>query len=150
MNCFSSFNRSAPPSHEENKMAALTKQQLAHLSHRLTERHSTLVAEVRAMLVQSGNETYVDIAGRVTDTGDASVADMLADMGAAQIYRHVQELRDIEAAQAQLRAGTYGICIDCGMEIAYERLTAQPVAKRCVQCQSKRERSYAHEGRPTM
>jgi len=131
-------------------MAALTKQQLAHLSRRLTERHSTLLAEVKAMLVQSGNETYVDIAGRVTDTGDASVADMLADMGAAQIHRHVQELRDIEAAQAQLRAGTYGTCIDCDIDIAYERLMAQPMAKRCVQCQSTRERSYAQEGRPTM
>jgi DnaK suppressor protein len=131
-------------------MAALTKQQLAHLNRRLTERHATLLAEVRAMLVQSGNETYVDIAGRVTDTGDASVADMLADMGAAQIHRHVQELREIEAALAQLRAGTYGTCIDCDMEIAYERLTAQLVARRCVQCQSKREKSYAQEGRPTM
>jgi hypothetical protein len=80
-------------------MAALSKQQLAHLTHLLAERHQKLVGEVRAMLEQSGNETYLDIAGRVTDTGDESVADMLADMGAAQIHRHVQELRDPGAAK---------------------------------------------------
>lgn len=131
-------------------MGALTTQQLAHLDRLLVERHGTLVREVRAMLEQSGNETYVDIAGRVTDTGDESVADMLADMGAAQIHRHVQELRDIEAAQARLRAGTFGVCMDCDGEIALARLTCHPTAKRCIQCQSKRERSYAHEGRPTL
>jgi DnaK suppressor protein len=131
-------------------MAALTKTQLAHLTQLLGERQRTLLAEARAMLVQSGNETYLDIAGGVTDTGDESVADMLADLGAAQIHRHVQELRDIEAAQARARAGTLGICIDCGSDIASERLTAHPTARRCIQCQSMRERSYAHEGRPTL
>ena len=132
-------------------MAALSKQQLAHLTHLLAERHQMLVGEVRAMLEQSGNETYLDIAGRVTDTGDESVADMLADMGAAQIHRHVQELRDIEAAQGRLRANNaYGVCIDCGGDIIYQRLRAHPTAKRCIQCQSKREKSYAQEGRPRL
>lgn len=131
-------------------MPALTKKQLAHLTQLLSERQRTLLAEARAMLVQSGNETYLNIAGGVMDTGDESVADMLADLGAAQIQRHVQELRDIEAAQARARAGTLGICIDCGSDIASERLTAHPTARRCIQCQSMRERSYAHEGRPTL
>ena len=131
-------------------MAALSKQHLAKLNDMLVERHKALVAEVRAMLAQSGHETYLEIAGRVTDTGDESVADMLADLGAAQIHRHVQELRDIEAAQARVRAGTFGICVDCGSHIAYERLAAHPAAQRCILCQGKRERSYAHEGRPTL
>jgi DnaK suppressor protein len=116
----------------------------------LAERCRTLVDEVRAMLEQSGSETYLEIAGRVTDTGDQSVADMLADMGATHIHRHVRELRDIEAAQARLRASTFGVCIDCGSDTVYERLTAHPTAKRCVQCKSERERSYAHEARPTL
>ena len=132
-------------------MAALSKKQLAHLRQLLAERHHRLVAEVRSLLEQSGSETYVDIAGRVTDSGDESVADMLADMGAAQIHRHVQELREIEAAQARLRSGAcYGVCVDCDSEIAYQRLSAHPTAKRCLQCQSKREKSFAHEGRPTL
>jgi len=131
-------------------MAAPDKRQLAHLSHLLKARQDTLLTEVRAMLAQSGHETYLEMAGRVMDTGDESVADMLADLGAAQIHRHVQELHDIEAAQARARAGTLGICLDCESDIAYERLAAHPTARRCIQCQSTRERSYAHEGRPTL
>src|SRR5262249_60270398 len=98
-------------------MGPLSKQQLARLNDLLVERRAALVAEMRAMLAQSGHETYLEIAGRVTDTGDESVADMLADLGAAQIHRHVQELRDIEAAQARVRAGVFGICADCDGEI---------------------------------
>jgi DnaK suppressor protein len=131
-------------------MAALNQQQIAALSSLLHGRHRALVAEMRAMLEQSGHETYLEIAGRVTDTGDESVADMLADLGAAQIHRHVQELRDTDAALARLRAGTFGVCVDCDSGIAYERLAAHPTAQRCIVCQSKRERSYAHEGRPTL
>ena len=135
---------------KEVEMAALSKKELAHLTQLLAERQRTLLAEARAMLVQSGNESYLNMAGGVMDTGDESVADMLADLGAAQIHRHVQELRDIEAAQARARAGTLGICIDCGGDIASGRLSAHPTARRCIQCQSVRERSYAHEGRPTL
>ncbi len=137
-------------SQKEVEMAALSKKELAHLTQLLAERQRTLLAEARAMLVQSGNESYLNMAGGVMDTGDESVADMLADLGAAQIHRHVQELRDIEAAQARARAGTLGICIDCGGDIASGRLSAHPTARRCIQCQSVRERSYAHEGRPTL
>ena len=131
-------------------MAALTKQQLAHLGCVLAERQQMLVGEVRAMLEQSGNETYLELAGSVTDAGDESVADVLADLGAAQIHRHVQELRDVEAAQVRLRASEYGVCVDCGGEILYLRLSAYPTAQRCIQCQRQREKSYAHDGRPTL
>jgi RNA polymerase-binding transcription factor DksA len=131
-------------------MTALSRQQLAGLNSLLDARRTALIAEIRAMLEQSGHETYLEIAGRVTDTGDESVADMLADLGAAQIHRHAQELRDVEAAQARVRSGTFGVCVDCDSTIAYERLAAHPTAQRCIVCQSKRERSYAHEGRPTL
>ena len=131
-------------------MGVLDRRQVARLNQQLATRHETLLVEVRAMLSESGHAAYLEIARDVTDTGDESVADMLADIGAAQIHRHVQELRDVEAAQARARAGTLGICIDCESDIAYERLNVHPTAQRCILCQSKRERSYAQEGRPTL
>jgi RNA polymerase-binding transcription factor DksA len=131
-------------------MSALSKQQIAHLTDVLAARHNMLVAEVRAMLEQSGNETYVDIAGRVTDTGDESVADMLADMGAAQIHRHVQELRDIEAARARLRANNaYGVCIDCGGDIVYQRLSARiPLPSGASTARASARRAMHKRGDP--
>ncbi|WP_291933646.1 TraR/DksA C4-type zinc finger protein [Limnohabitans sp.] len=49
------------------------------------------------------------------------------------------ELGDIDAALERIRAGTYGICTDCGVNIAPSRLNAYPTAKRCIDCQSRSE-----------
>jgi DnaK suppressor protein len=38
--------------------------------------------------------------------------------------------------------GTYGICIDCGGEIPFERLQAQPAALRCIACQNAYEKTH--------
>ena len=43
-----------------------------------------------------------------------------------------QSLEDIEN-------GEYGICEDCGEEIAIARLRARPVASRCIRCKMKQE-----------
>ena len=129
---------------------ALTQDQLAQLRRILEERWSALLEQVRTELERSGEEHYIDLAGRVTDPGDQSVADLLADLGAAIIDRQIRELRDIDAARARMAAQTYGICIDCRTDIDFERLMAYPTAKRCIQCQGKREKSFAHEGTPRL
>ena len=106
--------------------------------------------EVRDALEKSENQQYVELIDRVpADIGDQSVADALADLSLALIDRHIQELRDIEAAR-WIKDGGFGNCIDCGEEIAVERLLAYPTAKRCLLCQQKRERTYVHEGTPTL
>lgn len=53
------------------------------------------------------------------------------------------ELRQVEAALARIEAGTYGLCIDCGMDIPPARLQAAPEAPRCIACQEKIERAAA-------
>jgi RNA polymerase-binding protein DksA len=131
-------------------MAALSTQQTQALSEVLDRRSALLIEEVRTELERSGEQHYIDLAGRVTDTGDAAVADLLADLGAAIIDRQINEIRDIDAARQRIAAGSYGVCIDCGTDIGFERLTAYPTAKRCFQCQSKREKGYAHGGTPRL
>ena len=42
--------------------------------------------------------------------------------------------REVEQALARLEAGTYGICTECGEEIAKERLEALPAAALCFDC----------------
>jgi DnaK suppressor protein len=44
-------------------------------------------------------------------------------------------LRDIIDAQDRLFNGTYGKCMECSEPIAPGRLTADPVANLCLQCQ---------------
>lgn len=49
------------------------------------------------------------------------------------------ELDQIDAALQRIEAGTYGQCIDCGVQIPAARLHAAPEAARCVPCQEKTE-----------
>jgi len=131
-------------------MSVLTKKELQTLEKRLQEEYQRLLKEVRDELERSGEQHYIELAGQVTDVGEESVADMLADLGAAMIDRHIRELRELEAARARLAQGTYGVCVDCGAPIGYDRLLANPAAARCLVCQNKRDQLYAHEGRPKL
>jgi RNA polymerase-binding protein DksA len=45
-----------------------------------------------------------------------------------------QSIRSIQAALDRIAAGTYGICDNCGEEIAAARLQVVPEATRCVNC----------------
>ncbi len=45
----------------------------------------------------------------------------------------------IEEAFERLKAGTYGICAECAVEISIARLKALPFATHCVDCQNERE-----------
>ena len=42
--------------------------------------------------------------------------------------------REVERALARLAEGSYGICTECGEEIAKERLEALPAAALCFDC----------------
>ena len=131
-------------------MTHLTQRQLEELTLRLTDRTRLLAARVREELAASDTQHYRDLAGAVTDTADAALASALVDVDTEIIDRHIIELRDIEAAHQRMKNATYGICSDCGEEVAYQRLVVYPTAKRCVRCQQKHERTYAQQGRPRL
>lgn len=54
--------------------------------------------------------------------------------------RERHELDEIDAAQARLEAGTFGVCEGCHRPILLARLRARPTARLCVPCQSREER----------
>lgn len=131
-------------------MATLTRTQLDELRGLLEQRGRTLRDDIRRELQASDEESYSDLAGRVHDSGEASVADLLADMNIAMIDRQVQDLRRVEAALRRMDMGIYGECDECGCEIGYERLRSYPTAKRCVECQALYEHTHAHEPTPSL
>jgi RNA polymerase-binding transcription factor DksA len=65
-----------------------------------------------------------------------------AEVSQAELERDAEELRAIEAAWQRANDGTYGVCIDCGAEIGFERLHAEPEAARCLECQRRHEQTY--------
>ena len=52
--------------------------------------------------------------------------------------RHV--LAEIDAAEARLATGTYGVCEMCARAIPFERLRAIPTARLCLVCEEIMER----------
>jgi len=101
----------------------------------LKDKQQVLWQELSRQLRDSGDKNYIDVAGRVHDLGDESVADVLADLDLSHLENETRELKDIEVALARIRTGSYGSCIDCGKQIDADRLEAYPTAKRCLDCQ---------------
>lgn len=130
---------------------ALSKTQLSSLERVLARHYGALLEEVRDELEHSENQQYVELIDRApADSAEQAVGDELADLNLAIIDRHVRELREIEAARARIRKAGFGACVDCGVQIEYERLRACPTAQRCHTCQQQHEKTYAHEATPTL
>mgnify|MGYP000952131918 FL=1 len=132
-------------------MSVLSQTQLDQLARKLREDYQALVREVRDELENSGNQHRIDLLNREPgDSGDESLANALADFNLTILDRHIDGMRDIEAALQRIRNGEYGVCTDCGDAVTFPRLMAYPTAKRCIVCQEQREKLYAQEGRPKM
>ena len=128
----------------------LTDHQINVFKTKLNDRFMALRREISTELLHLDEERYVDLAGRVHDTGEAALADLLVDIELASIDRHIQEIRDIDAALMRIAEGSYGECCDCQEPIVIERLAAYPTARRCIVCQEVHDRTFAHGGQPTL
>ncbi|HHM04213.1 MAG TPA: TraR/DksA family transcriptional regulator [Gammaproteobacteria bacterium] len=123
-------------------MASLSDAQLNTLRNSLKQRYAKLRKDIAEELARSEQEHYADLAGRVHDIGEESVADLLSDLNIAELDREINEVRDVEAALQRINMGSYGLCEMCGEPIGFERLQSQPAARRCVACQKKWEHSH--------
>lgn len=128
----------------------VSKKELDALKRQIEARCAALQAELHADADKARGETYADLAGGVADEGDESVADLMADIDNAELTRDLAELRALEAALERIADGSYGTCIDCGLEIGFERLKVEPGALRCIACQRVHEKTFAHPDRPRL
>ncbi len=123
-------------------MANFTEEQLAQIKSALHRRYLELREEIRNELVHS-DETF-----------DVSQADdlrnILTDVDAALIDRQINEMRELEISEKHLMQLEFGDCVECGGEIGFERLIANPSAQRCAACQQKYEKRYPHESNPSL
>jgi len=69
------------------------------------------------------------------DAGDRALRDLAEEDRLHNAQRSSGLVKLIDAALARLKAGTYGLCIDCGENIAARRLHSIPEVLRCVNCQ---------------
>ena len=117
-------------------------QQKTTFRNQLKQRFMVLREEISRELIKSDNEHYIDLAGKVYDLEEASVADLLVDLQLATIDRGVNEIRDVDAALLRIAHGSFGICADCDTPVDLKRLQALPTAKRCQCCQAAYEKTH--------
>jgi len=94
---------------ELEQRLAMLQARLASIKHEVTREHSGDSAE---QAQERENDEVVDAIGNET----------------------AQSIRGVQAALERIAAGTYGICDNCGQDIAEARLRAVPEATRCVNC----------------
>ncbi|HRH26995.1 MAG TPA: TraR/DksA C4-type zinc finger protein [Parcubacteria group bacterium] len=110
--------------------------------------------ELQAILEQRRSSILLDLRGRIhgnssglqtverekVDSENGEVPDIQEDIEFALMQMKAETLSKIDSALERLSQGDYGNCIECGTEIAEERLRALPFAVRCRGCEDKRER----------
>jgi DnaK suppressor protein len=128
----------------------LPKKELDGLKRLIEARRTALQAEVHADADKARGESYAELSGGVPDEGDEAVADLLADIDNAELSRDLAELRALEAALDRIAEGSYGRCIDCGLEVGIARLKVEPAALRCIDCQRVHEKTFAQPDRSSL
>ena len=125
---------------------ALTPAQTDELRRMIESRRQVLQAELHDGIDRAREDSFEELAGPAPDAGDESVATLIGDIDHADVSRDLTELRALDAARGRMEEGSYGVCVDCGGEIEYERLKAAPAAFRCINCQRLHEKTYASPG----
>ena len=105
----------------------------------LAEREVELQSRVREAKAEAAERPSAQ-GPQVEDMGEEGEERFRTGMEHVELQRDQEELTAIAAARARLVKGDYGTCEDCGKDISFERLHAQPTATRCVVCQEAFEK----------
>jgi RNA polymerase-binding protein DksA len=129
---------------------ALSQQQTQELHATVERRRAALRAEIDRDLGRIRADRLEDLAGASPDPGDESVASLISDLDQADTSRDLSELRSLDAARERIADGSYGTCIECGGDIGFDRLRANPAAERCIRCQTQYEKTHASPSGSTL
>lgn len=115
----------------------LTDDEVAAFRVRMMARSRLLEGEIAAKLRESTEDG--EMLGRVGDSADFAWVQSESGLDLAEAQRDIEEWRSLREAVKRVDGGTYGVCADCGADIPVERLRSQPLALRCIDCQTDSE-----------
>jgi len=101
----------------------------------LQQQRNDLLAEAGVILgggLAQETENLADVGDQATAVADQNFMLRLRE-------REQRLLKKIDEAISRIRAGTFGICEECGDQIGYKRLKARPVTTLCINCKTKQE-----------
>lgn len=107
----------------------------------LRQMRAELLAQMRAQRGGQVGRAESAADAREVASDDRATAETERDLAFALEERESAELIAIDDALQRIADGSYGLCTDCGVQIATARLHASPTALRCVGCQEKTEQA---------
>ncbi|UBM11037.1 TraR/DksA family transcriptional regulator [Cupriavidus metallidurans] len=122
-------------------MSKLTAQELTSAAAQLDAEEAHVQAAIRSFATRMPPAALHE----PRDESDLADEEVMRQQDDAMRDHYRMRLADIDAARARMQRGQYGICIDCGGAIPFLRLQAYPTAKRCTECQRRREHLYARD-----
>jgi DnaK suppressor protein len=114
------------------------KERFEVLKSMLEDRRREIQDKLRSL-----RETLPIVDATVRDAEEQSVDDFVQEMDFALMEMKAESLGKIDEAIRRLESGVYGVCAECGGEIAEARLKALPFATLCVTCQEREESQQA-------
>jgi DnaK suppressor protein len=99
----------------------------------LSQRVDELLSEAgKAVEIMDDDANFPDPSDRATMESNRNSMLRMRDRERKLIFK-------IQEALQRLQEGEYGVCEECGEEIAIERLKARPVTTLCIECKSSQE-----------
>lgn len=117
----------------------ITHQMTSVFKKQLLERQAALQEQLSNL--RGGNKSRTEASADHFGHSEDSTAQVntARDLEFALDEHENIELAQVAAALGRIEAGTYGQCVDCGVEIPAKRLHVAPAAARCIACQEKAE-----------
>ena len=108
------------------------------IARKLRKELATTLTRLRLADVQPGDAT--SLSGQSSaDFFDSAQAAEQRELGQLTATRLVDRARRLRTALVRAERGEYGICEECGEDIAGRRLAALPDVVTCLGCQEQRE-----------
>ena len=107
-------------------------------SEELTRTRVETLAQIDALTREFDEVVAASASSNADDEHDPEGATIAFERQqvAALLDQARRRLTDVDDALARAGTGDYGVCAECGREIAPERLAARPQARTCIACAS--------------
>ena len=117
---------------EKTKLSA-REEHIQKIKLNLLKQRESLLNEAESALNELPGQTLFP------DLGDQATAETDRNFMLRLRGREQRLLKKIDEAIERIDNGTFGICDDCGNEIAIKRLEARPVTTMCIECKTRQE-----------
>jgi DnaK suppressor protein len=125
-----------------HRKSNLSKPQKKHFYDLLMRARNEFMEQVKFHTdeaLTSQKDSAGERAGMATHMADLGSDNSRHDLELGLLSEEVDVVEMIEDSFQRLQDDEYGICVDCGCDIALERLEAKPYARFCTKCKARHE-----------